>query len=80
MCNPLKWAQPPLYNPHSEHHECFWGWDAQSIYRIGPIAADDFWCDDARDDLPEYVVIVIRYGPGWSSETHEVMLYGWDGT
>lgn len=48
VCDLIKWSQPPLYNPDSEHTECFWGWNAQSIYEIGPIAADDWLCTDER--------------------------------
>lgn len=48
VCVPLKWAQPPLYNPNSLHPECFWGWDEPSIYGDIQIAADDFLCTDAR--------------------------------
>ena len=44
-CHPLKWSQPPVYDPASPAPSCFWGWDAQSIYEFGPIAADDWLCE-----------------------------------
>ena len=40
---------------------------------------ESFWDDDSRDEVPEHVVIVIRYGDGWSTQTEEVMLYGFSG-
>ncbi len=43
-CQPLKWSQPPLYNPASPKPECLWGWDEPSIYGGGEIAADDWLC------------------------------------
>ncbi|MHC5112139.1 MAG: hypothetical protein ACYTHJ_19945, partial [Planctomycetota bacterium] len=47
-CNPLKWAQPPTFNPDSPHPECFWGWDEYSVYGSQWIAADDWPCDNDK--------------------------------
>ena len=45
-CNRLKWAQPPTFNPLSEHPECFWGWDEPSLYGSPQwIVADDWFCE-----------------------------------
>ena len=48
VCNPLKWAQPPTFNPQSPHPECFWGWDEYSVYGTQQIVADDWLCEDPR--------------------------------
>ncbi|MHC5109612.1 MAG: DUF7901 domain-containing protein, partial [Planctomycetota bacterium] len=50
VCSPIKWAQPPTFNPQSPHPECFWGWDELSWYAspLG-IMADDWPC---TTDLP----------------------------
>ncbi|MGB2986860.1 MAG: FG-GAP repeat protein, partial [Phycisphaerae bacterium] len=45
---PPKWIQPPMYNAASQHPECFWGWDSQSVYDWAVIVADDFPCDDEK--------------------------------
>ncbi|MBI4717150.1 MAG: hypothetical protein HY763_05040 [Planctomycetes bacterium] len=48
-CHPLKWAQPPTFNPQSPHPECFWGWDEYSVYGSTQwIVADDWLCDSER--------------------------------
>ena len=44
----VKWAQPPVLNPESQHPACYWGWDEQSIYSVKPIVADDWPCTDDR--------------------------------
>jgi hypothetical protein len=46
----IKWDQPPVYNPDSQHPDCFWGWDEISDYLMltGPIVADDWACTDDR--------------------------------
>ncbi|MCB9854638.1 MAG: hypothetical protein H6818_03040 [Phycisphaerales bacterium] len=46
VCHPIKWAQPPIFNPESEHPECFFGWDEPSIYDGYQIVADDWLCID----------------------------------
>ncbi len=47
---PLKWNQPPQYNPDSPLPDCFWGWDERSVYdhQDYPIVADDWPCIDDR--------------------------------
>jgi len=51
-CHPLKWAQPPTYNPASPEPDCFWGWDEPSAYDcVAPgcqIVADAYECTDQR--------------------------------
>ena len=48
MCTPLKWSQPPTFNPDSLYPDCFWGWDELSEYFGPQIVADDWLCDDPR--------------------------------
>lgn len=43
-CHPLKWAQPPIFDPASPHPECFYGWDEPSIFDGYQIVADDWLC------------------------------------
>ncbi|MEK6676634.1 MAG: dockerin type I domain-containing protein [Planctomycetota bacterium] len=47
-CRPLKWSQPPTFNPASSHPECFWGWDELSRFAGQQIVADDWLCDNAK--------------------------------
>ncbi|UCC31800.1 MAG: hypothetical protein JSU86_05885 [Phycisphaerales bacterium] len=65
VCQPLKWSQPPTFNPDSQHPECFWGWDEPSVYNEWQIVADDWAC---MDEAP---VTDIHW---WGS------YLGWDGT
>lgn len=47
VCTPIKWAQPPTFNPASPFPECFWGWDEYSVYGSPQwIVADDWLCMD----------------------------------
>ena len=69
-CHPLKWSQPPLLNPDSPAPHCFWGWDAQSLYEIGPIAVDDWLCET------EQPVTNIHW---WGSYFDGVTNEGWAG-
>ncbi|NOT01431.1 MAG: hypothetical protein HOP29_12470 [Phycisphaerales bacterium] len=49
ICQPIKWAQPPLFSPASPHPECFYGWDEPSMFGRPPwIVADDWLCVDPR--------------------------------
>jgi hypothetical protein len=49
ICHPIKWSQPPTFNPDSPHPECFWGWDEYSVYGSPQwIVADDWLCDNER--------------------------------
>lgn len=48
ICHPIKWTQPPIFNPASEHPECFYGWDEPSTYNGFQIVADDWLCLDER--------------------------------
>lgn len=48
VCHPIKWAQPPIFNPDSPHPECFYGWDEPSIYDGYQVVADDWLCVEAR--------------------------------
>jgi hypothetical protein len=45
VCQQLKWAQPPTFNPDSPQPGCFWGWDEYSEYFGSQIVADDWACD-----------------------------------
>jgi hypothetical protein len=51
-CRPLKWSQPPTFNPASPEPDCYWGWDEPSAYDCAApgcqIVADDYLCDDQR--------------------------------
>ena len=37
-----------MFNPDSQHPECFWGWDSQSVFGWSVIVADDFLCDNEK--------------------------------
>ncbi|UCC32531.1 MAG: hypothetical protein JSU86_09655 [Phycisphaerales bacterium] len=65
VCHPLKWSQPPMYDPDSAHRECYWGWDERSDYDVGPIVADDWACDSEQP-----VTDIHWWGSyiGWSGE------------
>ena len=50
ICSPIKWSQPPTFQPESPYPDCFWGWDEYSRYGDDSlwIMADDFLCEDSR--------------------------------
>ncbi len=53
VCHPIKYAQPPTFNPESPTPDCFWGWDEFSVFGDAQIVADDFPCesDDPISDI-----------------------------
>jgi hypothetical protein len=49
ICNPIKWAQPPLFDEMPPRPECFDGWDEISHFACPGcrLVADDWLCSDA---------------------------------
>lgn len=49
VCNPIKWAQPPVYDEMPPRPECFNGWDEISHFACPgcQLVADDWLCSDA---------------------------------